>query len=231
MSSKEIYFYENINTEPFISILKLRSSYASEPVIIYKNNQPLHLSRLYTPAFICNHKHFRSWRYQQCLDHELWEKCYSTWSVIAQCPPQPDLDLWLRLKNNISIHTANYNEKTTLFTWGWRLLPYSAPAPEQLASCSWRQRWSLASQLLHVWSSANDEIVRVVCLFFPGRKASQKAWGDVDSVCDVFYRFLIKLERNYSLCLCLKSRFWHFLFLLPRSFLSTHVMSYSKWGD
>lgn len=74
MSSKEISFYENINIEPFISILKLTSSYASEPVIIYKNNEALHVSWLYTPDFICNHKRFRYWRYQQCLNYELFEK-------------------------------------------------------------------------------------------------------------------------------------------------------------
>lgn len=33
-----------MNTEPFINILKLKSSYASQPVIIYKNDNVLHLS-------------------------------------------------------------------------------------------------------------------------------------------------------------------------------------------
>lgn len=32
------------------------------------------MSRLYTPDFICNHKHFGYWRHQQRLNCELSEK-------------------------------------------------------------------------------------------------------------------------------------------------------------
>lgn len=74
MSSKHIYFYENIITEVLISMLKLRSSYASEFASIYKNKGALYTSWLYTSAFICNFKHFRYWRHQQCLSYELFEK-------------------------------------------------------------------------------------------------------------------------------------------------------------
>lgn len=105
MSFKEICFYETINTEPFISILKLRTSYASKPVIIYKNNEALHMLLLYTPDFIC-------WRYKQCLNSGIFGKKVLVYMV--QCLPQPHQDLWLRLKDNI--HKANYNEKATWVT-------------------------------------------------------------------------------------------------------------------
>lgn len=58
----------------FHCILKLRSSYASQSVIIYKNSEVLYMSWLYTPNFICDHKHLVYCKYQQCLNYEIFEK-------------------------------------------------------------------------------------------------------------------------------------------------------------
>lgn len=93
MSSKEVSFYENINTEPFSSILKFISSHASKPVIIYKNNEALRMSWLYTPDFICNLK-------QQCLNYELFEK-----SAILFC-------LWLNSAYHSLVWIYDLDPKT-----------------------------------------------------------------------------------------------------------------------